>query len=128
MDVDRLKLNFEAAKYFSEMRSKILGYLFTAHGAGLIGCLSVIKDYSTVPQYKGLGVFIAVFAVGMLAAVLAYVASVLDDSTEMSAILDGKTLGGHASKLAHLVLVMLMSSASAFAWALINVALRYILL
>jgi hypothetical protein len=48
-------------------------YLLVAHGAGFAGCLAVLKDYSAVPQLKGLGVFVWLFGYGFLAAALSFI-------------------------------------------------------
>jgi hypothetical protein len=39
---------------------KGVAYLMTAHGAGLVGCLTLLKDYNSVPQLKGIGFFMMV--------------------------------------------------------------------
>lgn len=49
---------------------KLGGYLFTAHGAGLVGCLSTLKDTGHIP---GIGFFITCFGVGFLFATVSYV-------------------------------------------------------
>jgi hypothetical protein len=38
-----------------------------------VGCLSVLKDYATTPQLKGMGTFVALFGIGLLGAILNYV-------------------------------------------------------
>jgi hypothetical protein len=43
-----------ALEYLSH-ETKGIAYLLTAHGAGLAGALSLLKDYETVPQLKGVG-------------------------------------------------------------------------
>jgi hypothetical protein len=59
---------------FYDHELKNSNYLMVAHGAGLIGCLSTLKDYSPTGQFKGIGVFIALFAAGLLFAALGTVA------------------------------------------------------
>jgi hypothetical protein len=56
-----------------ESQIKSANYLLVAHAAGLIGCLSVLKDYATTPQLKGMGIFIILFGIGLLGAILNYV-------------------------------------------------------
>ena len=56
---DRL-LRLYHANYESHFKGA--NYLFVAHGAGLLGCLAILKDYASTPQYKGVGFFIIVFA------------------------------------------------------------------
>jgi hypothetical protein len=40
--------------------------LLAAHGAGLLACLTVLRDYATTPQLKGIGVLIVLFCVGLV--------------------------------------------------------------
>lgn len=47
--------------------------LLVAHGAGLVGCLSVLKDYSQTSQYVGIGVFISLFIGGFILACTAII-------------------------------------------------------
>jgi len=44
--------------------------LLAAHGGALVTSLSVFKDYANTPQYKGVGVLIILFGVGLLASIL----------------------------------------------------------
>jgi hypothetical protein len=53
---------------------KSLGYLLTAHGAALIACLTVLKDYSTTPLLKGIGTIVELAAIGLLTGALSYAA------------------------------------------------------
>jgi tellurite resistance protein TehA-like permease len=54
-----------------EVRSRALNYLLVAHAAGLIACLTVLKDYNTTPQLNGVGWFIWLFGLGLISAVIA---------------------------------------------------------
>jgi hypothetical protein len=56
-----------------EQNLKAANYLFVAHGAGLIGCLSALKDYKTTPELHGIGLFIVFFGVGFLGAIVNYI-------------------------------------------------------
>jgi len=51
---------------------KAVGYLLAANAAGLAGSITLLKDYETVPQLKGIGIFISLFGFGFLSAVLAF--------------------------------------------------------
>jgi hypothetical protein len=64
---------FQHMKDNYDTHLKTANYLFVAHGAGLIGCLSVLKDYNTVPQLKGIGIFIFLFGAGFLGGMLNYI-------------------------------------------------------
>jgi ascorbate-specific PTS system EIIC-type component UlaA len=68
---------------------KTANYLFVAHGAGLIGCLSVLKDYNSVPQLKGIGLFIFLFGAGFLAGMLNYLSLIFARAVVMNSLLDG---------------------------------------
>jgi hypothetical protein len=57
--------------YESQVRSA--NYLPVAHAAGLLGCLSVLKDYATTPQLKGMGSFVVLFGVGLICAIINYI-------------------------------------------------------
>jgi hypothetical protein len=72
-----------------DIEFKAIGYLFTAHGAGLIASLSLLKDYATTPQLKGIGFFIVCFAVGFMFAALAFMTAQSNRATAMSVFLDG---------------------------------------
>jgi hypothetical protein len=52
---------------------KAANYLFVAHGAGLIGCLSILKDYKTTPELRGIGIFVLLFGIGFIGAILNYI-------------------------------------------------------
>jgi hypothetical protein len=67
------KVISEKARDHYDAQAKGANYLLVAHAAGLIGCLSVLKDYATIPQLKGLGTFILIFGVGLLAAIANFV-------------------------------------------------------
>ena len=43
-------------KEWLEIEFKIVGYLLASHAAGIITCLSVLKDYKDNPQFKGIGI------------------------------------------------------------------------
>src|SRR5260221_5224387 len=56
-------------------------YLLAAHAAGLIGCLSVLKDYNSTPQLKGIGTFVVLFGIGLLGAIANYIVLVFSQAT-----------------------------------------------
>ena len=84
-----LKYEKEFAEKRFELDFKGVGYLLTAHGAGLVGCLAVLKDYASNPQLKGIGIFIACFGVGFVLACLGFVSVQLQHSQVMRVFLDG---------------------------------------
>ncbi|WP_456624177.1 MULTISPECIES: hypothetical protein [unclassified Bradyrhizobium] len=88
MDQEKRRLNVDVQKYFSDANRKLLAYLFTAHGAGVVGCLSLLKDYNAVPQYKGVGYFLAIFAIGMVMTTVSWVAENIADTAEMLDIIE----------------------------------------
>jgi hypothetical protein len=64
---------------------KTANYLFVAHGAGFVGCLSVLKDHANVPQLKGVGLYIILFGIGFLAGILNYVALIFARAVAVNA-------------------------------------------
>src|SRR6266481_8562256 len=62
------------AKYVGlwEVHLKAVNSLLIAHGAGLVACLTLLKDYDTNPHLKHIGWFIGLFAFGLLWGMLAY--------------------------------------------------------
>jgi hypothetical protein len=100
--LDRLEAHGEAVRYmrddmrdFYDHELKNANYLLVAHGAGLIGCLSTLKDYNVAGQLKGIGVFIALFAVGLIFAAFGTAAL----SIGRSAMLTWVTHGGNRPKM-----------------------------
>ncbi|UPJ69878.1 hypothetical protein [Bradyrhizobium sp. 187] len=69
---EKYAIEKELAKDFFETEFKLVGYLLAANGAGLLGCMSVIKDYNATPQLHGIGAFIIAFSIGFLAAMVAF--------------------------------------------------------
>ena len=67
-------------------------YLFVAHGAGLVGGLTLLKDYAATPQYKGVGLPIALFSVGLIAAITAYITLSWAQMKAKNAVLDRASL------------------------------------
>jgi hypothetical protein len=55
-----------------EVHLKALNSLLIAHGAGLVTCLTLLKDYDANPRLKGIGWFITLFASGLVLAIAAY--------------------------------------------------------
>lgn len=84
-----LKHEKEFAERAFDLEFKAVGYLLTAHGAGLVGCLAVLKDYATTPQLRGVGIFIACFGSGFILACIAFLSMQLHHSQVMSVFLDG---------------------------------------
>jgi hypothetical protein len=92
----------EAVKYLrDDMRDffdsdlKNVNSLLVAHGAGLVGCLSVLKDYNPTGQYAGIGIFISLFVVGFILACMGLI-GMHSDRSEM---LTWVTHGGERPKI-----------------------------
>jgi len=73
--------NAEVTKYLrDDMRDffdsdlKNANSLLVAHGVGLVGCLSVLKDYSPESRYVGIGFPISIFVFGFVLACMAIIA------------------------------------------------------
>jgi archaellum biogenesis protein FlaJ (TadC family) len=67
-----------------EVHFKNANYLLGAHAAGLVGCLTVLKDYAVTPQLKGMGTLVVLFGVGLLASIINYVALVFSRSVAVN--------------------------------------------
>jgi hypothetical protein len=69
--------------------AKSANLLFVAHGAGLAGCISLMK--SQPPYYPGIGLVINLFAFGFIfACVAAFMLAVARSSFLMERILNGR--------------------------------------
>ena len=82
---DRLLRLFHA-NYESHFKGA--NYLFVAHGAGFLGCLALLKDYASTPQYKGVGFFIVTFGIGLISGLLYYVSLAFSRATALNAVMD----------------------------------------
>jgi hypothetical protein len=56
---------------------KAVNSLLIAHGAGLVTCLTLLKDYDANPRLKGIGWFITLFVTGFGWAMFAYAGLIL---------------------------------------------------
>jgi hypothetical protein len=65
-------LRFDLLKDHYDNHARSANYLLTAHGVGLVACLTAVKDYAQTPQFKGIGVLIVIFCIGLLGSILAY--------------------------------------------------------
>lgn len=65
-------------------------YLFLAHGAGFVGGLTILKEYASAPRYEGVGIPIALFGVGLIAAIAAYITLALAQMNAKNSVLDRK--------------------------------------
>jgi hypothetical protein len=59
-------------KEWFDLEFKAVGYLLAAHAAGMIACLSVLKDYKDNPQLKGIGIFVILFGLGLIFTAFAF--------------------------------------------------------
>jgi hypothetical protein len=57
---------------------------------GFVGGLTILKDYVSTPQYKGVGLPIALFGVGLIAAIAAYITLSLAQMNAKNSVLDSK--------------------------------------
>jgi hypothetical protein len=53
-----------------EAVNKALTALIIAHAAGLVTCLTLLKDYTATGSLRGMGTFVWVFGVGLILAIL----------------------------------------------------------
>lgn len=68
---------------------KTANYLIAAHGACLLLALSALKDYTPSGPLKGIGLFILLFGLGLLAAMLNYASLSVSRSVAINAARDG---------------------------------------
>jgi len=76
-------MNDYSMKDHYDIHFKNANYLLAAHAVGLVGCLQVLKDYNSTPQLRGIGIFVVLFGVGLLAAIANYIVAVLSRATAM---------------------------------------------
>jgi hypothetical protein len=72
-----------------ENHLKGANYLLVANGAGFVGCLSLLKDYAASSQYKGTGIFIVLFGIGLLSGIVYYISLAFSRATALNAVMDG---------------------------------------
>jgi hypothetical protein len=53
-----------------DVHVKMVNYLLIAHAAGLVTCVTLLKDYQATPL-KGIGFFVVLFACGLILAIVA---------------------------------------------------------
>ena len=110
---------------FFEHEAKGANYLLVAHGAALVACLSVLKDYSTTPYLKGIGIFIVMFAAGFLCAIFGYVFQSIARFEIMDGLLFGWPKKGPSKKEIVLSYIFLGTSMVLLSLALIIIARRF---
>jgi len=73
MSADDTKSRDRAARTDAwEVFNKAINSLMVAHAAGLLACVTLLKDYKedTPQQLKGLGLFIGSFGLGLVTAII----------------------------------------------------------
>jgi hypothetical protein len=92
----------EATKYLrDDMRDffdtdlKNANSLLLAHGAGLVGCLSILKDYNATKAYEGIGLPISIFVAGFVLTCMA----IIGMSINRGEVLTWVTHGGKMPKI-----------------------------
>ena len=59
---------------FWDVQVKGVNYLMIAHAAGLVTCVTLLKDYKdSSTQLKGIGIFVSLFGCGLILAITAFV-------------------------------------------------------
>jgi hypothetical protein len=66
---DAKRRDRDARKDLWDVNNRALNALMVAQGAGLVTCLTLLKDYDDKPQLKGVGIFIALFGLGLVTAI-----------------------------------------------------------
>jgi hypothetical protein len=83
----RIEAEHQYAKDALDIQFRGVGYLLAANAAGLAGCMALLKDYSTVPQLKGIGIFIGLFGMGFIFALMGFLGTVLHHQGWMGSFL-----------------------------------------
>jgi hypothetical protein len=68
--VTKLQSEFLA---FWDVELKATNYLMIAHAAGLVTCVTLLKDYKDNAQLKGIGLFVSLFGYGLTTAIIAFI-------------------------------------------------------
>lgn len=89
MDDKRFEVLTAMKDHYAHLFSRV-HYLFVAHGAGFVGGLTILKDYTSTPQYRGIGIPIAIFGIGLISAVASYGALSFAQMLAKNAVLDRK--------------------------------------
>jgi hypothetical protein len=86
------RTKLEALRDHFEIFGKGANYLLVGHGAGLVGCLSVLKDHpENLPQqFHGLGQLVLLFGTGLLLSSLFWGMSMLIKINVTQAIISEK--------------------------------------
>jgi hypothetical protein len=66
---------------------KTASYLLLAHGSSLVAAVTGLKEYASAPQLYGVGAFIALFAIGLLASISYYTSLFLSRAVIMNALM-----------------------------------------
>jgi len=89
----KIEAEREYAKDALDIQFKGVGYLLAANAAGIAGCMSLLKDYSTVPPLKGIGIFICLFGLGFISAIMGFLGTVSHHQGWMGGFLDHNDKG-----------------------------------
>lgn len=107
-----------------ELETKALNYLLVANGAGLVGCLTALKDYATVPQLHGLGVLISLFSAGLITGTLGFLSFQSANFDVMRAVLVGDEPPQQATGTMVLTNIAMKLSGACFVVAIIIIAIK----
>ena len=87
------RTKLEALRDHFEIFARGGNYLLIGHGAGFVGCLSVVKEHpEKLPsQFQGVGLFILLFGSGLLLSSLFWVTSMIIKINVTQAIISQET-------------------------------------
>ncbi|MGY4174736.1 hypothetical protein ACVIHH_000027 [Bradyrhizobium sp. USDA 4518] len=88
MDDKRLNILKSMNEHYDQLYKRV-HYLFVGHGAGLVGCLTILKDYGSTPQYRGVGLPIVLFGIGLIAAIVNYITLAFSQMVAKDTVLGG---------------------------------------
>ena len=92
MSDKRLEVLKSMGDHYGDLYKRV-HYLFVGNGAGFAGGLTFLKEYSSDPRFHGIGVPIALFGVGLIAAVANYITLAAAQMNAKNSVMDGAQHG-----------------------------------
>jgi hypothetical protein len=123
-DTDFEKGRREIMRSTLELEAKALNYLLAANGAGFASCALALKDYATVPLLHGTGWVVVPFALGLLAATLAFLRFQAGSFDIMRRVIVGDEGPAQAASSMALVNLLILTSGTCFLLGVAILALK----
>src|SRR5690349_20273346 len=65
-------------KQIIEFELEAIKYLLVSNAAGLITCITLVKDHKDNSNLHGIGTFVVIFGLGLVAGALAYMSALME--------------------------------------------------